>query len=213
MAKGRLSSGTVAIIGLAILAALFQFNRQHVVGDEYIVTNITGLLFLPMVLILLVLREEPAAYGWTSGEGRGYKLAGILFALILPLLFWAATKPEYRNYYPMNPSARDSLTAFIRFELVYGVYLLCWEFFFRGFLLFGFSRSIGLWGAVFAQAIPFGIMHYGKPEFAGSFVSGLVLGWLAARSKSFAPCFALHWAISITFDILVLRAGGVSFFT
>jgi membrane protease YdiL (CAAX protease family) len=89
---------------------------------------------------------------------------------------------------------------------VYGLYLFCWEFFFRGFLLFGLSRSLGPWVAVFAQMIAFGVMHHGKPEFLGSFVSGAALGILALRSKSFMPCFVLHWTISILFDVLAIMA-------
>jgi hypothetical protein len=49
------------------------------------------------------------------------------------------------------------------------------------------------------------------PEFYGSFVAGIALGWLAVRGRSFLPCFALHWAIAFTFDVLVIQArpGGI----
>ena len=62
-------------------------------------------------------------------------------------------------------------------------------------------------------SIGFGIMHIGKPmpEVYGSFIAGLALGWLAVRARSFYPCFLLHWAISITFDLLTIyaRPGGI----
>lgn len=58
------------------------------------------------------------------------------------------------------------------------------------------------------QALLFGIMHIGKPlqEVFGSFIAGIILGVLALRSRSFLPCFWLHWARSATFDLLVIRA-------
>ena len=90
-------------------------------------------------------------------------------------------------------------------EASYGLYLFCWEFFFRGYLLFGLLRSIG-WAAVIVQAIAFGLLHLGKPtsEVAASFGAGIVLGILALNAKSFAPCFLLHWASSVAFDLLVV---------
>jgi membrane protease YdiL (CAAX protease family) len=49
-------------------------------------------------------------------------------------------------------------------------------------------------------------MHYGKPhiEMIVSFPAGLILGLLALRAKSFLPCFVLHFAAALTFDILVI---------
>lgn len=212
MVKGRWAAILVAITGLAILVGLFQFNQQHSVDDQYLVVNIATLLWLPMMLIFLVFREDPSGYGFGVGDPKiGYRWAGILFLLLLPFMIYASHEPNYQKYYPMGVGAMTGVSAFWRFELLYGVYLFCWEFFFRGYLLFGLRKSLGSW-SVLAQAIPFGIMHCGKPEFAGSFVSGLILGILAMRSKSFMPCFILHWAISVTFDILVITARPIHFF-
>lgn len=212
MKKNRGIVGIIALIGIAILYGLFNFNQLHPVDDNYLVTNIAALFWLPMLLIFLFFKEEPSSYGFQLGDTKtGYRIAGVLFLLLLPFMCYYANNPSYQHQYPMNPIARTSLQAFVRFELLYGVYLFCWEFFFRGFLQFGLARSLGTW-SVFAQAIPFGIMHYSKPEFAGSFFSGAILGALALKSKSFMPCFVLHWAISLTFDILVIHSTGTHFF-
>jgi len=32
----------------------------------------------------------------------------------------------------------------------------------------------------------------------------VILGIMALNAKSFIPCFVLHWAASLTFDILVI---------
>lgn len=198
----------VAVVGVTIMAILYVFNGRHYVNDEYLVTNIAALLWLPMLMIFLVFRQEPETFGFSAGDTKqGYKIAGLFYILILPALIFLSRKPEYQGYYPMNRDALLSTAAFCRFEMVYGVYLFCWEFFFRGFLLFGLSRALGLWPSVFVQAIPFGIMHMGKPEFGWSFAGGAILGYMAMKSKSFMPCFVLHWAVSVTFDILVVMAG------
>ena len=196
----------VALVGASILAALFRYNQQSHSYEEYLVTNMAALFWLPIMLVLLVIRQEPSGFGFTLGDARrGYRLAALLFLAVLPFLIYAATRQDFQAYYPIQKRAAHDLAYFAYFELSYGMYLFCWEFFFRGFLLFGLARLIGWW-SVFVQAIAFGIMHLGKPpaEVAASFVSGLILGIIALRVKSFVPCFVLHWAISITFDVLVI---------
>lgn len=208
MDRNRWVPMLVALIGAAILWALFQFNQKPVTYEEYLVTNIAALFWLPMVLILLVIRQEPSGFGMGMGEsGHGYKLAGVLFALMFPVLVIAARMEVFQNYYPVQSRAANDWAYFAYFELTYGMYLFCWEFFFRGFLLFGLARTMGSW-SVLPQALAFGVMHLGKPgpEVAASFAAGIILGVVALRSKSFAPCFALHWAVALTFDLLIVGA-------
>lgn len=209
MGKNRWISILVALVGAAILYWLFSFNKQPNTYEHYLITNLVALFFLPMALILIVIRQEPSSFGFTLGDvGRGYKLAGLLFLAVLPVLVFAATMKEFQAYYPIQKQAAHNLSYFIYFELSYGLYLFCWEFFFRGFLLFGLARLIGSW-SIFVQAAAFGIMHIGKPpaEVAASFVAGMILGIMALRVKSFVPCFVLHWASAVSFDILIIMAG------
>lgn len=205
MGKNRWVSMLVALVGAAILYWLFSFNKLPHTYERYLITNLVGLFFLPMLLIL-VFKQEPSGFGFYTG--RGYKLAGLLFLGVLPVLIFAATLKDFQAYYPIQKQAAHSLSYFIYFELSYGLYLFCWEFFFRGFLLFGLTRLIGSW-SVLVQAAAFGIMHIGKPpaEVAASFAAGVILGIVALRVKSFVPCFVLHWASAFTFDVLIIMAG------
>lgn len=208
--RNRWMSLLVGIVGAAILVGLFRFNQTNTTYEEYLVTNVTALFFLPILLIMLVGREEPSDFGFTLGDARrGFWLAAILFVGIMPLLIIASKMSEFQAYYPIQKWATRSVRDLGYFELSYGMYLFCWEFFFRGFLLFGLYRTIG-WPSVFAQAIVFGIMHYGKPmpEMVASFGAGIVLGLLALRAKSFVPGFILHWMVAVTFDLLVILASG-----
>ena len=207
MDKKRWVTALVAVVSLAVIYGLFNFNQTHRFGDEYYLINIAALFWLPMLLIFLVFREDPSNFGFATGDlKRGYREAAILFVIVLPLFFIAARMPDFQRYYPIDKSALLSIQDFIRFELVFGVYMFCWEFFFRGFMLFGLQRVIGSVGSVLVQAVAFGIMHIGKerPEVIASFGAGIILGILALRAKSFFPCFILHWVCSFTFDILVI---------
>jgi membrane protease YdiL (CAAX protease family) len=54
------------------------------------------------------------------------------------------------------------------------------------------------------------MIHFAKPmpeEFA-AIVAGLVLGYMALRSRSFVPGILLHVAVALTMDLLVLARTG-----
>lgn len=206
MNKGRWVPILVLIVGAAIVGTLYSFNKGYHTYEQYLVTNVAALFWLPLMLIFIAARQEPSGFGFTLGDAKyGYRLVGLLFALLIPLLVVAARRPEFQSYYPIQKQAANDLHYFAYFELTYGMYLFCWEFFFRGFLLFGLFRLFGVW-SVFMQAAAFGIMHIGKPapEVAASFGAGVILGFVALRCKSFVPGFALHWAAAVSFDVLII---------
>jgi membrane protease YdiL (CAAX protease family) len=81
--------------------------------------------------------------------------------------------------------------------------LIGWEFIFRGWILFAYARKFGP-EALWLQAVPFAIMHLGKPEVEtlSTIFGGFTFGWVAYRTKSFLYPFLIHWFIA-TFVILV----------
>ena len=56
------------------------------------------------------------------------------------------------------------------------------------------------------MVIPYVMIHFGKPypETFAAIVAGVLLGWMALRSRSFLWGAALHWAVAITMDTLVI---------
>lgn len=214
----------VALVGLLLLAFLFFYNRQPyaaytlqwlgVRGDEtllrgleeYIVVNTACLLWIPVMMIALIGKGDLSQYGLTRGDGKnGALLALLMYAAMFIPLWFASDMPVFKQYYPLDKRVLVNGAYAVYFELIYGYYLFCWEFFFRGFLTFALYRWLGWTGIVF-QAAAFGLMHVGKPvpEMLGSFVAGVILGWVAIRVKSFLPCFWAHWAISMTMDLLLI---------
>lgn len=226
MGKSRFSFLLILIVGAAVVAGLVWFNYYSSYSyryDSYLLGNVLGLFWVPMLSILL-LREDVSGFGFCLNKSkRIWPIIGISFAIVVAAMVFVMRWPDYQNYYPLfrrypefagafgdYPVTNPFLSApalMIYAELSYGFYLFCWEFFFRGYLLFGFMRSIGWW-AVLVQAIAFGLLHCGKPatEVISSFGAGLILGIIALNAKSFLPGFLLHWAASITFDILIITA-------
>ena len=81
--------------------------------------------------------------------------------------------------------------------------LIGWEFFFRGWILFGYARKFGP-EALWLQAVPFALAHLGKPEVETltTIFGGFAFGWVAYRTRSFVWPFLIHWFIA-TFIIIV----------
>ncbi len=229
----RRSEVWVAILGGLILGFLFVYNQQPYTvyslrwlglnhgeavprsWDEYLLVNSAMLLWLPVLVMAFIGKGELSQYGLARGDGaRGALYALLMYLPMVGVVYLASLRPEFQQYYPLDKRVLTDYAYAVYFQLVYGYYLFCWEFFFRGFLTFGLYRWLGWWG-VGAQALAFAVMHWGKPtpELIGSFFAGIILAWLALRVRSFLPCFWVHWAVSMTMDlILIVRAhtgGGV----
>lgn len=147
-------------------------------------------------------------YGWNFKNWKRHAIIALgCWIVFLPFLIYFSAKPEmkaaYADYLPLTSSFRD--WAFLIGTLI--IYMFCWEWFFRGFLLFGSAQGFGVILAIILQAIGFGVAHSGKPtpEMWSAFAGGLVLGTLAWREKSFFPAFLIHALIHITWAVLVLR--------
>jgi membrane protease YdiL (CAAX protease family) len=181
-------------------------------------SSVAWLFVLPVLVIALMPRRRLRDFGFGLGDWRfGVRAAIAMYAVMLPVLAIASFRPNFIDYYPMSGWVRDEihlyaaggsnahLASFVLYEMAYAAYFIGWEFFHRGFLTIGLQRSLG-WYAVFVVAIPFGILHVGKPmpEAYGAIIASVVLGWLAVRTRSSWYGFALHASIAITMDVLAV---------
>lgn len=101
--------------------------------------------------------------------------------------------PDYFAYYALSPQEDIRARA-----LGAAGDLLPWEFLFRGFYLWMLWPAFGR-GAILLQAVPFGLSHVGRPplELWMSFPGGALVGWVAYRTRSFLPAFALHLGLDL----------------
>lgn len=163
---------------------------------------------VPVLIIKILLRERVSGYGLTAGDvksGLGY--TGVSLLIMMPLLWFASSQPEFLMVYPHLLPARDSWEMFLYYEAGMLLYMISWEFIWRGFMLFGLYPRFGYY-AVLIQMIPFLILHNGKPalETFSAIAGGIALGAIALRTGSFIYGVIIHIAIMFTIDILaVLR--------
>ncbi len=164
---------------------------------------------LPLAIIHFFFREPVKTYGLQLGDWRkGLPVAAILFVLIAVIMLYPSSQTkEMSEFYPFDKSAGDSAFAFVRFEALRGVlYYTAWEFFFRGFMLFGLRKYFGDWMAICIQTIPSCLWHIGLPtgEIFASILGGILFGIFAIRTRSVLWAFLLHWLIGIGMDLFIV---------
>jgi membrane protease YdiL (CAAX protease family) len=184
----------------------YQFNPQ-IYLIEYLywfIGDFVTLFILPVLIIRLFLKEKLYNYGLRIGDYKaGFKITLIFLAIMLPLVWFVSTSDSFANVYPHLNSARDSWNVFIIYEIGLLIYMVAWEFIWRGYMLFGLYEKFGFY-AIFIQMIPFVILHNGKPmlETFGAILAGLALGILALRTKSIFYCVLAHMSVMFSIDLI-----------
>ncbi|MGH9747441.1 MAG: lysostaphin resistance A-like protein [Candidatus Acidiferrales bacterium] len=142
--------------------------------------------------------------GWRGFRDHYWIYAG-LYAAVLPVIWVVSLSPEFYSFYPMYGQAGRSWFDLLVWESLYAGQFVALEFFFRGFLVGGLSRTIGAF-AIPVAVIPYMMIHFTKPwpEAAASIVAGSVLGWLAWKTKSIWGGVCVHCAVAATMDLLAL---------
>jgi uncharacterized protein len=151
---------------------------------------------LPMLITLFMFRENPARYGFGLGDWKAGLLITLASIILIAPILWLVShgKGAMEEYYKPFLGGLPWNT----FLDLFG-----WEFFFRGWILFGLARKFGP-EAIWMQAIPFALAHIGKPEVEtlSTIFGGFAFGWVAWRTKSFLYPFLIHWFVA-SFTILV----------
>jgi membrane protease YdiL (CAAX protease family) len=158
--------------------------------------------FVPLVLVVLVLRDRPSRYGLRLGDWRaGVAVALAGCAVMTPVVVALVHLPAFTAYYA--PQAASPLDV----GLTTALEVLPAEFFYRGFLLFALLRVAGPIAVVIAT-LPFAFVHLGKPELEtlSTLGGGLLYGWLDWRTGSVLWSGLAHtWILGVA----VMAAGAI----
>lgn len=173
------------------------------------VTAFVLLGLIPLAIVVFVFHRRPSSYGLQLGNWRaGLQTNLVLIPVIaLTLLYPASQTMEMRQFYPFAKDAIGSPIAFLQLEIPRGVFFYtAWEFFFRGFMLFGLRKYVGDWMAICIQVIPQCLWHIGMPtgEILSSIAGGFLFGIIALRTNSIFWPFLLHCMIGFGLDTLIV---------
>ena len=182
----------IAVVTIATLVLVLKYYYPLNI-DFPRATELAYYLLAPLAAGWLLFRDKPWDYGIRIGRWKSsIILAVVCLAAMALILYGAGKMPEFRSYY--SGYVTDWSTLLVDTAL----HMFTWEFLFRGYMLFGLEKSIGK-SAIFVQAIPFVLLHLGKPflETLFSIPGGFILGYVAYRTRSFLPCFIIHFGVYI----------------
>ena len=161
----------------------------------------------PLVLWKAVFREDSLRdMGFRTHDFFKHAWIYALFlAIVLPAMLLVSRQPDFGSYYPFYRESSRSWYDFLAWEAMYFAQFFALEVFFRGFWLGALRRSFGS-GAIFAMAVPYCMIHYGKPflESNGAIVAGIALGSLSMKTKSIYQGFFVHITVAALMDWLSL---------
>lgn len=158
----------------------------------------------PFLIIKLIFKEKITGYGLTLGDKKfGIKATLISVSFMFVIVWFVSASNEFASIYPHLQSAKESWRIFIIYQIGMLLYMLSWEFVWRGYMLFGLKEKFGYY-AVLIQMIPFVILHNGKPplETFSSILGGIVLGILALRTFSIWYCVIIHFLLMLSIDTI-----------
>jgi membrane protease YdiL (CAAX protease family) len=190
---------------------LFPFSG----ADPYLVLRLkawwvgsilVGFLGLPALVMALLPggRLRDCNLGFRGFREHFWVYVG-LYGAVLPLIWIVSLTPSFTAFYPMYGQAGRSWGDLLMWEGMYVAQFVALEFFFRGFLVGGLGRHLGIF-AVPVAVLPYMMLHFTKllPEASASVVAGLVLGYLAWKTKSIWGGVCVHCAVAISMDLLAL---------
>jgi hypothetical protein len=182
-----LSPDAVGLLGWA-----WWFGMQGVLG-----------FVVPVLILMLAFRQRPDQIGLGAGDWKLALLIGGLYVPLVAVGTWVLSDTtDFLYKYPHFKPARESWNVFLIYHALFLFYWMGWEYLWRGFVLFGSARALGLY-AILAQTVPFALLHLEKPpaEAVLSIVGGVALGALVWRCRSFWIAVPLHSAQMLLLDL------------
>ncbi len=224
----------VAVGSLVIIAVLWWFGRGGFFGRVisphmpdgpleplysffYFAFSCTVLrMVLPLLAMRLGVLGPPGDYGFRLGGASrlGWVYLGLTLLVCGVVIVYASQQPAFLAKYPLCRAmiARDHILLwhFLLYQAAYLMVFISGESFWRGTIAFGLEKDLGLLALVF-MIIPYVTAHFGKPlpETLGAIATGLVLGWLALRHRSFWLGVVAHYSVALTMDISAIVRQGI----
>jgi len=189
-----------AMAVMVVATTCYCLMMYHSPLNNYTWDSVFFYFLLPFLSVML-LGQNPLRWGLTIGRWKwtlGLTAMGVVGMAILLLI--AVRMPVFQDYYGDRGPDAGALWPWLG---ALAVEMFAWEFFFRGYLLFGLEPALGEL-AIYVQMIPFAIAHAGKPEAEtlSSIAGGILVGYIVRQSRSFWPAFLLHLMLGALIHLL-----------
>ena len=186
--------------------------RLHYTYYGYFFQRILGFLTFGLLpsFIFIIYKDQPLTnFGlnlqhitlsllWTIGLG----------ALVSVANFFLAGKKENLRTYPQIRLKIWTPDKLLLNAITWALYLLGYEFMFRGLLLFSFYEAYGATIAITINCIAYALVHIpkGKKETFGSIPLGILLSIITLQTGSIFVAFWFHVIMALTNDYFAIKA-------
>ena len=213
---------TVILFASSLLLLVWKYGcseefYSHHFGDAFGPVEIGAAIYqfvgcfllmgvVPVLIVKLGFRERLRDYGVSLKGGRIALCTFLLFTPIFVLAaWWSSDDPVILQKFPINPRAGESSAMFAMHAATYLLFYLGWEFYFRGFMLFGLRQSLGDANAVLIQTLASALLHIGSPasETFGAILVGLLWGMLAIKTRSLLSGLGQHYVLGVSLDAFI----------
>lgn len=211
-----LTSALVLQMGFWYLAspgpALLAFRGRDLASAVTTIAWSLVLLLAVPALLLTLLGVDLRHVGLRPGDlrfGLGAAIGGVIIAV--PLMYAGSFNAGLQATYPWAGAwVGRSIGTVLAWVVLYGLYYVAFEFFYRGFL----QRIVAdAWGApqgIWVQTMAATLVHLGKPmtEVIAALPASLLFGIIALRSRSIVSSTIIHLSIGLSLDLFVLAHQG-----
>ena len=136
----------------------------------------------------------------------GWMAGGSLLVLGINLL--QGRRPAHYGVYPLIRYKKWTPGLLAVSLITSSLFIIGYEFMFRGFLLFALVPVTGVWLAVAINVLIYALahIHKGLGETIGSVPFGILLCWITLESGNFWAIMVIHLTLSLSADLVALKA-------
>jgi membrane protease YdiL (CAAX protease family) len=199
----------VGILGYLIYFSILKSNLQSKIRSQFtpikssfywiqttrIIAFVCMAIFPIVYIHLLSIDFLGINCVWSSDDS---KYTFVLALLLIPLGAINAKGKEHLSMYPQVRMKKWNSIEYAFNILSWGLYLLGYEFLFRGILFLGLIPFTGLYPAILINTLLYALAHLykGKKETLGSIPLGIVLCLITSHTETIWTAFFVHWIMA-----------------
>jgi membrane protease YdiL (CAAX protease family) len=192
-----------------LFTAKFGIERTKVLWILF--ERLTGVFFfgfVPAIMVLFLYQKELNQFGVNLNEFT-YSLYWILglTPVIIVLNYLNAGKKDNLDMYPQIRKKNWNTQLIVVSALSWIVYLMAYEFMFRGFLLFVSVQYLGVWPAITLNVAIYALVHVPKgiKEAVGAIPLGVLLCIISLQTGSILVALVVHIIMALTNEWFSLK--------
>jgi len=189
-----------------------SFSKLDMQAKEVVIQRLWGFIFMgliPVIFLSLLPGEKLMNYGlgFSFWSLPPWWLMGVLAFIIITGAF-AAARPGNLALYPQIRIKQWTPGMLTLSGITWIVFLLAYEFLFRGFLLFAAVAIMDVWAAIALNCALYAFAHFykGPGETFGTIPIGILLCYLTLRTGNIWTALLIHSVMALSNEWWSIRA-------